>query len=147
MAETNDDGSGTPRVTITYMECRRNYAAHTAGLAVDGCLLYVKITDPTVQNQESYICATCGCHQSFHRKQEELNHFAAAAPLSSLPPPRPPRRSHRQPPQPVPIQPQPDPPKKDWMEMDDESKPLKKRKMDDKSKPLKKRKAIGTCNS
>ncbi|CAL5379821.1 unnamed protein product [Camellia sinensis] len=30
--------------------------------------------------------------------------------------------------------------KNDWMQIDDESKPLKKRKMDDKSKPLKKRK-------
>ncbi|CAL5379819.1 unnamed protein product [Camellia sinensis] len=102
MAHNNDDGSSSPRVTIRYMECRRNYAA---GLAVDGRLLYAKITDPTVQNQESYICATCGCHRSFYCNQEELNHFTAAAPLSLLPPQRPPHRPHRQPPQPVPIQP------------------------------------------
>ncbi|XWS62442.1 hypothetical protein CRYUN_Cryun06bG0011100 [Craigia yunnanensis] len=51
---------------VTYMECRRNYAASTGGYIIDGCGKFLKGGQD--DTKEALLCTTCGCHRSFHRK-------------------------------------------------------------------------------
>ncbi|GFY88546.1 hypothetical protein Acr_06g0004860 [Actinidia rufa] len=58
-------GDGSSRV-VRYMECRRNRADASSGAttdALDGCRAFKKVS-----TAEPEVCATCGCHRSFHRK-------------------------------------------------------------------------------
>lgn len=54
----------------SYRECRRNHAAAIGRYAFDGCGEFLKAgRDGT----RAFLCAACGCHRSFHRK--EVTHF------------------------------------------------------------------------
>lgn len=67
-----------PAGGASYRECRRNHAAAMGCYAIDGCGEFLKAgKDGTI---DAFLCAVCGCHRSFHRK-EMLNH-----PHYSLPP-------------------------------------------------------------
>ncbi|KAJ0252524.1 Zinc-finger homeodomain protein 13 [Hirschfeldia incana] len=53
-----------------YGECRKNQAPIAAGTtAYDGCGEFVS-SDP---GQDSLDCAACGCHRSFHHREESLS--------------------------------------------------------------------------
>ncbi|KAL4383918.1 hypothetical protein GQ457_15G016530 [Hibiscus cannabinus] len=45
-----------------YKECRRNHAASFGRYAIDGCREFICCRD------DVFMCAACGCHRSFHRK-------------------------------------------------------------------------------
>nr|KJB47838.1 hypothetical protein B456_008G044700 [Gossypium raimondii] len=45
-----------------YKECRRNHAASIGRYAIDGCGEFICCKD------DVFMCAACGCHRSFHRK-------------------------------------------------------------------------------
>ncbi|XP_052139104.1 mini zinc finger protein 1-like [Oryza glaberrima] len=58
---------------VRYRECQRNHAASIGGHAVDGCREFMASgADGTAA---ALLCAACGCHRSFHRREVE----AAAA--------------------------------------------------------------------
>ncbi|KAL6964419.1 hypothetical protein U1Q18_035474 [Sarracenia purpurea var. burkii] len=159
MATSNAGSDGpTPRVRIVrYMECRRNHASSSVGYAVDGCRVYVKSRE--VETPETAVCATCGCHRNYHRKQEfpraattttrhqSLHRLAAVAAAAGFPlpplPPRPPRRPPPPlPPQPAPPQPAPPPsPPPPISPAAAGSKTTCSMEIDEKTKPPKKRKA------
>ncbi|KAJ6792882.1 zinc-finger homeodomain protein 6-like [Iris pallida] len=68
-----------------YRECLRNHAASLGAHVVDGCGEFMP-SGPA----EPLRCAACGCHRSFHRKEEP-----EPEPLL-LPPPPPPPKSSRE---------------------------------------------------
>ncbi|EOX97167.1 ZF-HD homeobox protein [Theobroma cacao] len=60
-------GSHVVEQGATYMECRRNYVASIGGYIIDGCPKFVEGGHDD-EIKEALLCATCGCHRSFHRK-------------------------------------------------------------------------------
>ena len=52
---------------VRYMECMHNHAASLGYYSIDGCCEFLK--DGVDGTPESLICAACGCHRSFHRKE------------------------------------------------------------------------------
>ncbi|CAK9168255.1 unnamed protein product [Ilex paraguariensis] len=85
---------------VRYKECRRNHAAHLGRHAIDGCSEFSKSGNDGTP--EALLCAACGCHRNFHRKEEQplsrrqelrlylFRHLSAAAAAGPPPPPRPP---------------------------------------------------------
>ncbi|XWS62443.1 hypothetical protein CRYUN_Cryun06bG0011200 [Craigia yunnanensis] len=67
----------TERICM-YKECRRNHAASFGRYAFDGCGEFICCND------DVFMCAACGCHRSFHRKDLPNNYNNATA----LPPPQ-----------------------------------------------------------
>ncbi|XP_022762552.1 uncharacterized protein LOC111308491 [Durio zibethinus] len=65
--EINSEGVDVEQGGAIYMECRRNYVASIGGYIVDGCEKFVKGAGKG-ETKEALLCATCGCHRSFHRK-------------------------------------------------------------------------------
>ncbi|CAL5098523.1 unnamed protein product [Urochloa decumbens] len=56
-------------VVVQYRECQRNHAASIGGYAVDGCREFMASgADGTAA---ALLCAACGCHRSFHRREVE----------------------------------------------------------------------------
>lgn len=55
-----------PNPKPRYGECRKNQAASTGTTAYDGCGEFVS-ADP---GEDSPDCAACGCHRSFHLREE-----------------------------------------------------------------------------
>ncbi|XP_021761625.1 mini zinc finger protein 1-like [Chenopodium quinoa] len=53
--------------TIRYCECQKNHAASIGGYAVDGCREFMASGAEGTSN--ALICAACGCHRNFHRKE------------------------------------------------------------------------------
>ncbi|XP_040385605.1 mini zinc finger protein 1-like [Oryza brachyantha] len=54
---------------VRYRECQRNHAASIGGHAVDGCREFMASgADGTAA---ALLCAACGCHRSFHRREVE----------------------------------------------------------------------------
>ncbi|XP_047333580.1 mini zinc finger protein 3-like [Impatiens glandulifera] len=51
---------------IRYVECQKNHAANMGGYAVDGCREFMA----GGESNAPLICAACGCHRNFHRKEE-----------------------------------------------------------------------------
>ncbi|CAK9165435.1 unnamed protein product, partial [Ilex paraguariensis] len=78
-------------------ECRRNHAAHLGRHIVDGCGGFLK--NGNNGTPEALLCAVCGCHRNFHRKEELplrrrqavrlyfFHHLAVAAAAAAPPPP------------------------------------------------------------
>ncbi|GMJ00629.1 hypothetical protein HRI_003732100 [Hibiscus trionum] len=52
-----------------YKECRRNHAASFVRYAIDGCREFICCKD------DDFMCAACGCHRSFHRRDYPSNSF------------------------------------------------------------------------
>jgi ZF-HD class homeobox domain-containing protein len=50
---------------VRYHECLRNHAAALGGHVVDGCGEFMPGPDDALK------CAACGCHRSFHRKDDD----------------------------------------------------------------------------
>ena len=54
---------------VHYRECQRNHAASIGRHAVDGCREFMASgADGTAA---ALMCAACGCHRSFHRREVE----------------------------------------------------------------------------
>ncbi|XP_047061937.1 zinc-finger homeodomain protein 8-like isoform X2 [Lolium rigidum] len=72
-----------------YKECLRNHAAAMGGQAFDGCGEYMPASP------DSFKCAACGCHRSFHRRAGGgLGGGGVTAPFFFSPPPPPPPQHH-----------------------------------------------------
>ncbi|KMT16859.1 hypothetical protein BVRB_2g043390 [Beta vulgaris subsp. vulgaris] len=52
---------------VNYRECQRNHAANTGGYAVDGCREFISVG--AEGTDLALVCATCGCHRNFHRRE------------------------------------------------------------------------------
>ncbi|CAN8257697.1 unnamed protein product [Cochlearia groenlandica] len=55
------------RSSVRYKECQKNHAASSGGHVVDGCGEFMSSGEE--DTAESFICAACDCHRSFHRKE------------------------------------------------------------------------------
>ncbi|KAJ0100233.1 hypothetical protein Patl1_21914 [Pistacia atlantica] len=55
--------------TVRYAECQKNHAAGVGGYAVDGCREFMATGEEGTD--AALICAACGCHRSFHRREVE----------------------------------------------------------------------------
>ncbi|KAL6642182.1 hypothetical protein ACP70R_020363 [Stipagrostis hirtigluma subsp. patula] len=58
-------------VLVHYRECQRNHAASIGGYAVDGCREFM--ASGAEGTAAALMCAACGCHRSFHRREVELD--------------------------------------------------------------------------
>ncbi|PON57381.1 ZF-HD homeobox protein, Cys/His-rich dimerization domain containing protein [Trema orientale] len=61
--------SSVVRSTVRYGECQKNHAANIGGYAVDGCREFMASGEEGTN--EALLCAACGCHRNFHRREEE----------------------------------------------------------------------------
>ncbi|KAK4800897.1 hypothetical protein SAY86_021384 [Trapa natans] len=64
--EGDDGGTSSARKLgrpVRYMECLRNHAVGIGMSAVDGCGEFL------AGGEEGMLCAACGCHRNFHRKE------------------------------------------------------------------------------
>ncbi|XP_030940641.1 mini zinc finger protein 3-like [Quercus lobata] len=55
--------------TVRYVECQKNHAANIGGYAVDGCREFMASGDEGTNG--ALLCAACGCHRNFHRREVE----------------------------------------------------------------------------
>ncbi|XP_062170180.1 mini zinc finger protein 1 [Alnus glutinosa] len=55
--------------TVRYAECQKNHAANIGGYAVDGCREFMASGEEGTNG--ALICAACGCHRNFHRREVE----------------------------------------------------------------------------
>ncbi|KAA8542426.1 hypothetical protein F0562_023438 [Nyssa sinensis] len=55
--------------TVRYAECQKNHAANIGGYAVDGCREFMASGEEGTT--DAHICAACGCHRNFHRREVE----------------------------------------------------------------------------
>ncbi|CAD6268717.1 unnamed protein product [Miscanthus lutarioriparius] len=66
---------------VHYRECQRNHAASIGGHAVDGCREFMASgADGTAA---ALMCAACGCHRSFHRREVETDDRDCSSTTSS----------------------------------------------------------------
>lgn len=56
-----------PEAAVRYHECLRNHAAALGGHVVDGCGEFMPGAGA---GDDALKCAACGCHRSFHRKDD-----------------------------------------------------------------------------
>lgn len=56
--------------TVRYAECQKNHAANVGGYAVDGCREFMASGEEGTTG--ALICAACGCHRNFHRRELEV---------------------------------------------------------------------------
>lgn len=56
-------------VVVSYLECQKNVAEETGGnvVVVDGCQEFIASLGEE-GTTATRICASCGCHRSFHRR-------------------------------------------------------------------------------
>ncbi|KAG2555605.1 mini zinc finger protein 1-like [Panicum virgatum] len=59
----------TNNKVVHYRECQRNHAAAIGGYAVDGCREFM--ASGAEGTAAALMCAACGCHRSFHRREVE----------------------------------------------------------------------------
>ncbi|QCD76421.1 zinc-finger homeodomain protein 5-like [Vigna unguiculata] len=76
---------------LGYKECRRNHAVALGGACYDGCNEYLKPSSDQT-SEDAFLCACCGCHRNFHRKQDpvqqaeaESNYVMDVVPVSARP--------------------------------------------------------------
>ncbi|CAL4909690.1 unnamed protein product [Urochloa decumbens] len=81
-AQAPGNHAALPEVAVRYHECLRNHAAALGGHVVDGCGEFMPGAGA---GDDALRCAACGCHRSFHRKDDGQRRV----PLL-LPPPAPP---------------------------------------------------------
>lgn len=55
--------------SVRYGECQKNHAAGVGGYAVDGCREFMASGEEGTSS--ALICAACGCHRNFHRREVE----------------------------------------------------------------------------
>ncbi|KAJ9683698.1 hypothetical protein PVL29_019322 [Vitis rotundifolia] len=55
--------------SVRYGECQKNHAAGIGGYAVDGCREFMASGQEGTSS--ALICAACGCHRNFHRREVE----------------------------------------------------------------------------
>ncbi|ESW11572.1 hypothetical protein PHAVU_008G041400 [Phaseolus vulgaris] len=56
---------------VQHGECQRNHAVHVGGLAQDGCMEF--IPSGAEETDEAMMCAGCGCHRNFHRREIHIH--------------------------------------------------------------------------
>ncbi|KAK7411400.1 hypothetical protein VNO78_02833 [Psophocarpus tetragonolobus] len=66
---------------IRYGECQKNHAANIGGYAVDGCREFMASTGDGAGG--ALICAACGCHRNFHRKEVQTEVVCEYSPPNS----------------------------------------------------------------
>ncbi|KAM3300455.1 hypothetical protein ACQJBY_041459 [Aegilops geniculata] len=76
-SDASSGNSGDAR----YRECLRNHAAAQGGHAVDGCGEFM----PSGAH-DLLTCAACGCHRSFHRRDDGQQHPRLFLPASAATP-------------------------------------------------------------
>uniref|UniRef100_A0A0E0L664 ZF-HD dimerization-type domain-containing protein n=1 Tax=Oryza punctata TaxID=4537 RepID=A0A0E0L664_ORYPU len=101
-AAGNGAGAGAGAAEVRYHECLRNHAAAMGGHVVDGCGEFMP-----GDAADALKCAACGCHRSFHRKDDgqQLRLLVPSPPTPRVPllmPPPPPPHPHQQHPYPHP---------------------------------------------
>ncbi|KAI5683765.1 hypothetical protein M9H77_04993 [Catharanthus roseus] len=74
----NSSASSMGRI-VRYAECQKNHAASLGGYAVDGCREFMASGEEGTGGE--LICAACGCHRNFHRKEVENNELQLARPI------------------------------------------------------------------
>uniref|UniRef100_A0ACD5T6W4 Uncharacterized protein n=1 Tax=Avena sativa TaxID=4498 RepID=A0ACD5T6W4_AVESA len=60
---------------VRYQECLRNHVAAQGGHVVDGCGEFMPTGDGDGDGAHALRCAACGCHRSFHRKDDGQQHY------------------------------------------------------------------------
>ncbi|XP_038894079.1 mini zinc finger protein 1-like isoform X2 [Benincasa hispida] len=65
----NSSSSSRVRNVVRYGECQKNHAANIGGYAVDGCTEFLATAEEG--SHGALICAACGCHRNFHRREVE----------------------------------------------------------------------------
>ncbi|XP_044467692.1 mini zinc finger protein 2 [Mangifera indica] len=68
--------------TVRYAECQKNHAAAVGGYAVDGCREFMATGEEGTD--AALICAACGCHRNFHRREVETEVVSENSPPSSV---------------------------------------------------------------
>ncbi|KAB8100735.1 hypothetical protein EE612_031329 [Oryza sativa] len=95
-------GNGAGAAEVRYHECLRNHAAAMGGHVVDGCGEFMPMPGDAA---DALKCAACGCHRSFHRKddgqqQQQLRLLIPSPPTPRvpllMPPPQPQPQPHPQ---------------------------------------------------
>jgi ZF-HD class homeobox domain-containing protein len=71
-------GSTPPLPEVRYHECLHNHAAALGGHVVDGCGEFMP------GDNDALKCAACGCHRSFHRKDDGRQLLLPAPPTAPL---------------------------------------------------------------
>jgi ZF-HD homeobox protein with Cys/His-rich dimerization domain len=66
---------------VHYRECQRNHAASIGGHAVDGCREFM--ASGANGTAAALMCAACGCHRSFHRREVETDDRDCSSTTSS----------------------------------------------------------------
>ncbi|KAG6471169.1 hypothetical protein ZIOFF_072270 [Zingiber officinale] len=90
-ASAKAKSSAEADVSAKYKECLRNHAAALGGHVLDGCGEFMPGGEP--ETADALRCAACGCHRSFHRREQDggggssFFHCATRLPLL-LPPPQ-----------------------------------------------------------
>ncbi|KAI5002660.1 hypothetical protein ZWY2020_027310 [Hordeum vulgare] len=60
-------GNGARPAIVRYRECQRNLLAGNGRHVVDGCQGFMASIG--VDEATMFLCAACGCHRSFHRRE------------------------------------------------------------------------------
>ncbi|KAL1551025.1 zinc-finger homeodomain protein 10-like [Salvia divinorum] len=60
-----------PPLPAAFKECMKNHAANIGGHAVDGCGEYMPPRSAAARDPISLLCAACGCHRNFHRRDAQ----------------------------------------------------------------------------
>ncbi|KAK9064551.1 hypothetical protein SSX86_015933 [Deinandra increscens subsp. villosa] len=68
-----------------YKECLKNHAVGIGGHALDGCGEFMSSTTLTATEPSTFICAACGCHRNFHRREPTTTTAATSPPPASPP--------------------------------------------------------------
>ncbi|CAN6373921.1 unnamed protein product [Urochloa humidicola] len=71
MANGTASRKETKVVVLQYRECQRNHAASIGRYAVDGCREFM--ASGAEGTAAALLCAACGCHRSFHRREVEAD--------------------------------------------------------------------------
>ncbi|KAJ1273969.1 hypothetical protein BS78_05G027000 [Paspalum vaginatum] len=65
--DAGSNNNSKAAAVVHYRECQRNHAASIGGHAVDGCREFM--ASGTEGTAAALLCAACGCHRSFHRRE------------------------------------------------------------------------------
>ncbi|KAL5778861.1 hypothetical protein ACOSQ2_009598 [Xanthoceras sorbifolium] len=73
--QQEEDDNNSKKKKIRYRECMRNHAASIGGHANDGCGEFMPRDNSCdrTSSTDSLICAACGCHRNFHRRESPFD--------------------------------------------------------------------------
>ncbi|KAL5203366.1 hypothetical protein ABZP36_014318 [Zizania latifolia] len=80
-AAAGNEAGAAGAAEVRYHECLRNHAAALGGHVVDGCGEFM----PGAGDANALMCAACGCHRSFHRKDDGQLRLLLLAPTPTMP--------------------------------------------------------------